>query len=301
MPPTLNISIAGIIFSVLSADKTTVITPPTDPAYNPFTLPPGRIGTDIRVTVYAEPESIPQPDKGTLIFEGGEAWRLFRCEAGYLLTLNLPGAPVPLWTIQANPAFTELSAHCHPSLIKMNNGCRTIPGPITYPLDQIILIHHLSCKKGVIVHCAGMDCNQRVSIFPGRSGAGKSAVARLLRPIAGVSVISDDRIVIRQSGQQFTAHGTPWPGEARIAVNRKADLGHIFFLTRATSNRVQPLTPDRALERLLPVASIPWYDENHLPGVLDFCDDLLQSTSAFDLHFTLENKLMDTLADFLPG
>jgi hypothetical protein len=301
MSTTLNISIAGITFSVLSADKTAVITPPPDPAYNQFTLPSGKDRTDIRVTVYPEPDSIPKSDNCTLIFEGGEAWRLFRCGDGYLLNLKLPGARAPLWTIRADPAFTELTAHCHPSIVKTTNDYCTIPSPITYPLDQIILIHHLAHKGGLIVHCAGLEYNGRVSVFPGQSGAGKSSVSRLLRSAAGVSVLSDDRIVIRKANQRFIAHGTPWPGEAKIAINRKADLGHMFFLTRATSNRVQPLTPDQALERLLPVASIPWYDENHLPGVLDFCDDLLQSTSVFDLQFTLENKLMDTLADFLPG
>jgi len=300
MSTTLNISIAGIAFSILSADKTAVITPPPDPAYNQFTLPPGKDRTDIGVTVYPEPSSIPKPDNSTLIFEGGEAWRLFRCDAGYLLTLNLPGAPAPLWSIQADPAFTELTAHCHPSIVKTTNEGRTIPSPITYPLDQIILIHHLAHKGGLIVHSAGLEYNGRVSVFPGKSGAGKSSISRILSRNGKVALLSDDRMIIRKTSVRYRAFGTPWPGEAKIAANRNAPLGSLFFLTRPMSNKVLPLSPAEALVRLLPVTSIPWYDKTVMPKVLDLCGELLKQVSAFDLRFTLDQNLMDVLIDFFP-
>jgi hypothetical protein len=301
MPCSLNIEIAGVSFSISGANEKTTVTPPSDPAYLHFIEQKPVKRPDIRVTVLPDSAATPDQAGKTRLFDSGRAWSMFRRGDGYLLTLNPFENEPPLWTIVADRDFSKLTANCHRSMVKEKNDRLSIPSPITYPLDQIILIHHLARKDGIIVHAAGLEYAGHASIFPGRSGAGKSSVSTILMAAGGVSLLSDDRIVIRKKDDRFVAYGTPWPGEAKIAANRKSVLGTVFFLTRAKSNRVKPLAPDEALKRLFPVTSIPWYDEKLLPEVLDFCGDLVKSASFFDLQFTLDKQLMDLLADFLPG
>jgi hypothetical protein len=300
MPCPLNIEIAGISFSISGADENITVTPPSDPAYLQFIEKTPAQRTDIQVTVLPASASTPDWGDRTGLFDGGRAWRMFRCGDDYLITLTPFENEPPLWTIFANREFSELTATCHRSIAQVKNNRLTIPSPIAYPLDQIILLHHLARKEGLIVHAAGLEHTGRSAIFPGRSGAGKSSVSRILMAAGRGALLSDDRIVIRKTNDGFVACGTPWPGEAKIAANRKSTLGPVFFLTRAKSNRVKRLTPDEALKRLLPVSSIPWYDEKLLPEVLDFCGALVKNSPTFDLQFTLDGRLTNILADFLP-
>ena len=146
------------------------------------------------------------------------------------------------------------------------------------------------------MHSTGLEYGGCSSIFPGRSGAGKSSLARLLLEAEGLQLLSDDRVVVRKQEGRFVAHGTPWPGEAQIAVNRQSPLKSVIFLSQAPVNRLVSLTPQQALPRLFPVASIPWYDEDSVTGVLDFCGDLLQTVPAYEFQFTLDKDVSAVLS-----
>ncbi len=300
MPRVLNIEIAGIVFAISTAAENIRVTPPQEPAYQEFIHSETTAKVDIQVVVSTEPAASVHANDQRRLFDGGQAWSLFQTTDGYRLTLNPIENEPPLWTISVNSDFTELQAHCHPSLVRSEGKHHIISCPITYPLDQVILIHYFARRKGLIVHCAGLETGGHGFIFPGRSGAGKSTVSHNLAAADGINIFSDDRMIIRQADKRFTAHGTPWAGEAKIAENRTAPLESIFFLARADSHRIKSLSPDKALKRLLPVASIPWYDAEILPGILDCCGNLVERVPAYHLEFALDDRLVEVLANFFP-
>jgi len=299
MSASLTIGIAGITFSIHTADRNALITPPNDPAYESFLLTEKPDMVDIQVQIFPAPEDFPKEIELPRLFDGDGAWQLFGNESQYMITLNPDKQTAPLWTIAADPGFTQLTANGNPALIKHLHGRPSMPCPITYPLDQVVLIHHLAKRQGMIVHCAGLDCQGRGIIFPGPSGAGKSSVSRLLQSAENVVLLSDDRMVIRKENNRYHMYGTPWAGDAKIAVNRKSRLDAICFLTHAEDNRLTPLAPNQALKRLLPVASLPWYAKEFLPQMLDFCGEVLQQVPTFDLQFCLKGDLTGILADIL--
>jgi len=114
-------------------------------------------------------------------------------------------------------------------------------------------------------------------------------------------MLSDDRMIVRKIDGNFKAYGTPWPGDAGIAVNKSVPLRAMLFLHRGKQNEIRELTPQQALEQLLPVASIPWYDRDVLPDILDFCDDLITNVPSYELHFRPEPGVVDLLASFAAG
>jgi len=174
-----------------------------------------------------------------------------------------------------------------------------ITSPLTYPLDQILLMHILARHEGALIHAAGVATGGKALIFAGRSGAGKSTLARLLGDRRGLKLLSDDRTAVRKVGSTFTAYGTPWPGDQRAALNDKATLCGVCFLRRATADRIEPLTPSQALERLLPVTSVPWYDGEVVSRVLAFLDDLLARVPTFDLHFKPTAGVADLVEELI--
>jgi serine kinase of HPr protein (carbohydrate metabolism regulator) len=157
----------------------------------------------------------------------------------------------------------------------------------------------LSQEQGLLVHAAGISMHDKGYIFPGRSGAGKSTLARLLASRDTASTLSDDRIIIRKRDNAFKAYGTPWPGEAGIAENVSDQLHGIFFIHHAGENRIKEVSSREALNRLLPVASIPWYDEKPMSDILKTCEDLVCTIPAYELHFTPDSSVADFLEKFL--
>ncbi|HMK91509.1 MAG TPA: hypothetical protein VK576_00780, partial [Thermoleophilia bacterium] len=132
----------------------------------------------------------------------------------------------------------------------------------------------------------------------GVSGAGKSTLARQFLGTGTDLLLSDDRIILRRSPQGWTAHGTPWAGDAGVAVNAGVPLRALLFLRQSDRNHVTPLAASEALHRLLRVTSIPWFDAAVLPTALDLCDELIGATPSFEFEFLPEPAAAETLRAF---
>jgi hypothetical protein len=130
----------------------------------------------------------------------------------------------------------------------------------------------------------------------GRSGAGKSTLSRLWMDRFGVeTVLSDDR-VIAMSGDDPGFHGSPWPGELGAARNKRAPLSALVFLKQARENKLVPVSAKQALDQLLPVATVPWFDDEALSPALECCQALVDRVPAYEFHFTPTMAAVEALA-----
>jgi hypothetical protein len=182
--------------------------------------------------------------------------------------------------------------------MKEGGKSSTVSNPVCYPLDQLLLMYVLARNGGAILHAAGINHNNRGYIFPGRSGAGKSTIMRQCARSNDFKGLSDDRIIVRKMDGNFKAFGTPWPGEACVAVNKSAPLSGIFFISHGSRNKIQDLGRREAFERLLPVTSIPWYDREITEKLLSFCEDLVSHVPAYELHFKPDTEVVGVLEKF---
>jgi hypothetical protein len=176
---------------------------------------------------------------------------------------------------------------------------QVLPCPVFYPLDQFLLTYHMATRSGAIFHSAGATRDGCSALFIGRSRAGKSTISRQLEAHGGFQVLSDDRIIVRKLASGYTAFGTPWPSEAKIARNESTPLSALFFLHKAPENRIERLNPQLAFERLLPVVSIPWFDHDVFPSVLEYLSKLTADVPAFDLHFKPTPGIADDIDQVL--
>jgi hypothetical protein len=146
---------------------------------------------------------------------------------------------------------------------------------------------YLLGPRGLVVHAAGMIVHGRAVVLPGVSGAGKTTFAGLAAGRAGWEGLSDDRIIVRvpDGVTSVFAHGTPWPGEGRIASSRSGPLARLLFLDQGTTDAVRPLSPAEAASRLAATVSIPWFDAEYLGGTLDACERLVGRVPAALLTF----------------
>jgi hypothetical protein len=245
----------------------------------------------IDIKINLEWGNLPETGKLTKIFDSGQSWLMYREGDIYWAVLHPRAHEKPSWAARFNRDVKDVTVYCSRQFIQKRNGKTIILNPVRYPLDQLLIMYFLAQHRGAVIHAAGIEMNGKGFIFAGPSGAGKSTLARWFNASMnqnnpGVSVLSDERIVTRKINGMFKAYGTPWHGEEGTTRNKSAPLSGIFFLNHAKENTVTPLKPRQALDKLLKVTSIPWYDREVMPEVLCFCDDLLAHVPLFELHFT---------------
>ncbi len=174
------------------------------------------------------------------------------------------------------------------------DGRRQMP-PLLHPVDRVLWMGVLAHRSRFIVHSCGWSCNGHSLLFPGVSGAGKTTLCRQLMAAGQGSILSDDRVILREEKNGFDACGTPWPGDAKQALNEAAPLSALCFIEKSPEHRLIPIQPPEALRRLLETASVPWFSSNLRDRVFPVLEQLVNQVPAFRLGFHPEPGVADLL------
>jgi hypothetical protein len=291
----VRLSFGGIEIA-LSADQE--ILPPEDDAYREFVSASGRgdaVDTLQARIVVTEAPAAP----GRVVFDSDAHWTVRAHERDRTVLHRLPSGST--LAIHFRPGSPQVIVECTPDLL-LPGPRPALRCPIRYPFDQILAMYVLG-RRGLLLHAAGMIVHGRTIVLPGVSGAGKSTFARLTGGRPGWEPLSDDRIIVRlaEDAHGASAWGTPWTGEGRVARNSGGPLARLLFLSQGDENRIEPVAPREAVGRLLPVASIPWYDDELLPVSLEACERLVERVPAAVLTFRPDTGAVDAVERLLAG
>jgi hypothetical protein len=255
----------------------------------------GSVHIDLDIDI----NKFPDIRKMTKIFDTMELWSMFRSGDKYFWVDAVESSPresACIARFQRKPE--RVAVYCRGQFISETNGQRMIKNPFVHPLDQLLMMYALAERDGATLHACAVELDGKGFLLPGRSGAGKTTISRFFAA-GGHKLLSDDRVVARKIKNAFYAFGTPWAGDAGIAENRKLPLKGIFFLRQSSGNRIENIKPAVAAERLMPIASIPWFDEQTMSGILSFCEDLILHVPAYELYFKPGTEVVDFLEKFI--
>ena len=290
------LAIAALAINVDDPQQSWQVAPnPEHLAYRDFIATSGAGIFDLQINVMVD---VAEQSPMRLLMGGEQGISWFGRDQNRRVVLRNPVHGC-LWDCFFETSARKVTVFVPRTLTRYERGQPVVHCPVVYPLDQCLLMYHMASRQGAIFHAAGAFHEGRGALFLGRSRTGKSTVSRQLQAHGGFRVVSDDRIIVRKLPEGYTAYGTPWPGEAKIARNESAPLDALFFLHKAPENRIVPVTPRLAFERLLPVASIPWFDPEVFPSVLEYLDQLTTDVPAFDLHFKPTPEIADDIARLL--
>ena len=256
-----------------------------------FSADHGRADVDIR----ARWTDTPAECGGRMLFDSGGAWQLHHTDGDFLFTFrsSIRGS-VPYKTARFNPAFTDGDVTLYRR--HFDGHLSDAAYPLQYPLDELVMIHLLSQGKGVEIHgCGVLDSTGRAYLFVGQSGAGKSTMARLWVNQADVSLLSDERVVLRTDRNPIAVYGTPWQGDAQLASPQRGDLAAVFFLNRGATHAVTPTGGSQAAARLFSCSFLPFHSAEAVDRTMTAVEQVTRDTPCYDLWFAPDPSVIEVL------
>jgi hypothetical protein len=228
---------------------------------------------------------------GQIIFEASKFQQLLQRGDIYIFSFTSPVlGSIPYKVALVNKDFTKGEVLLHRLYFDISRPVY----PLEYPLDELLFINFLARGRGVQVHACGVvDAVEGGHLFLGQSGAGKSTIARLLESEPGVTILSDDRIVLRKMENKIWMYGTPWHGEAGLAFPGKAPLTRIYFLTHGQKNELVQQGKAEALARLLACSFPPFYDRDALDFTLGFLEEVVKNVPCYELRFKPDKSVVN--------
>ena len=250
------------------------------------------------------------PPPGRLLFDSGAVWTLHEDGDGWLFDFASDAVgPEPYKRLHIDGEFRSGRI-----LLNQKYFPDSAPsGPLDYPLDELIVMHRLGRERGVEVHAAGIrDAEGNGYLFLGHSGAGKSTTTRLWNQLPGMTVLSDDRIILRQyrssdgqspDGQsQVWMHGTPWHGEAAFAAPEKARIERLFVVDHASGsapeNKITRISGSIAVGEIMARSFLPFHDAVALDNTMTFLHEMVAILPCYRLEFRPDSSAVEAVRRF---
>lgn len=281
----LRIRIADVTIGMKSADPD--LTVQLEGEIKRFGVPAGN--PDLRIR--ASWGDLTNQCCGRPIFDSGGTWRLFDRTDSYCFHFTAPRfGRIPYKRARLNHDFTQGEVLLHRPFFETDKPVY----PLQYPLDEILMLNMLSRQRGAEVHACGVvDSTGGAFLFAGQSGAGKTTMAKLWGQERGITILSDDRIILRKDMNRFWMYGTPWHGEAELASPSRAPLTAVYFLRHGRKNKISAKIGAEAAALLFSRSFPVFYDPEGLRYTLEFYDHLTREVPCYELDVVPNRRIID--------
>jgi hypothetical protein len=275
----VRLQFGGIVFSFLSEPDLIV---ELSDRYRPFLCV-----EDADVALRLHLGSPPSDDLGEMVFDSGGNWLFHRKNASIIFRIRTPQVD-PHQVVLLSADLQRGDVYCTGEHWR-NHSVH----PLGYPLEELLIVSLLARGRGVLLHASSVSDRGRGILFNGMSGAGKSTMATLWEGRQGVTVLSDDRVIVRERDGRFWAYGTPWHGDARLSSPEAVPLERIFLIEHAEENAVGRLDPLQATSWLLARAFPPLWDAQGMAFTLAFLEALVEAVPCYELSFVPDESAVD--------
>jgi len=283
------LSIGGITFRIVADDPLLASSREYD-ALERFSVAAAHADVHVRAAWSDAPPDV----CGDLIFDSGGSWDLRRQNGLFTFSFRSASSGAMPYKIGTfDPTFTSGDVRLHRAYFTPGHSVY----PMQYPLDELVMVHLLSQGKGIELHgCAILDARRRAYVFPGQSGAGKSTMARLWAHRSDVTLLSDERVIVRTDADRPTVYGTPWHGDALLASPQSGELAGVFFLKHHPTHAVAPVAGPLSAARLLSGAFLPFHSAEGVANTVAAADRIARDVPCHELRFAPDRSVVDIVA-----
>ena len=232
---------------------------------------------------------------GFKLFDAGSVWQLYQDNGCYLFRLHsLAFGARPYSIARFNQNFSEGEILLHPDFFEPGQAA----DPLSTPLDELLYGALLARGRGAEIHACGLiDAKGRGHLFVGKSGAGKTTMARLWQDVPGTTVLSDDRIILRKLDGKIWMHGTPWHGEGGMASPSCTPLQRIYLLARGQRNELVSRRKAEAALMLSSCSFPPFYSREGMEFTLGFVGEVAKEIPCYELRVVPDKRVVEFISD----
>lgn len=199
--------------------------------------------------------------------------------------------------------FQNLMGQESPIQVSLNEMKReSDSGEIKYSLPYLESlafyrkICHILLKEGIVLfHSSALAIHGKAILFTAASGTGKSTHARLWRDYFGseVTMINDDKPLLKVSEDKVTVYGTPYGGKEGLHTNTEALVAAIVILYQAEENAIQRISFGEAYPALLNQT----YRRKDAAGMVQTMDlvDTLAKLPVYRLGCTISKEAVEVV------
>lgn len=162
----------------------------------------------------------------------------------------------------------------------------------SFPFLELMLVSLLSMKKGIIIHSSSVIDNNSGYLFVGKSGSGKSTMAKLWQFRKAV-LLNDERTIIKKNNKYFQIFTAPRNRLSDLTTSQGFRLKKIFFIEHAKENEVSMVKDSMALPELLARSSIPFWNKEKLAYIFNFLRQLVSEVPCYKLEFLPNQSIVD--------
>lgn len=164
------------------------------------------------------------------------------------------------------------------------------------PYLEFIALYRKFCEKvldyGVVLcHGSVVELDGKAYMFTAPSGTGKSTHAKMWRQRFGdrVTMINDDKPLLKFCEDGVYAYGTPWDGKHHLSTNTCAKLAGICFLKQADVNSIRQIGPEESVGLLMNQIYRPRNAEG-LMKTMDYADRLISEIPIYLMGCTISEE-----------
>jgi hypothetical protein len=247
------------------------------------------------VTIKAAWGELSDDGVGNKLFDAGSVWQLYQQGESYVFRFkSLAFGPRPYKIARFSPDFSHGEVYLQRDFFEPGQPV----DPLSAPLEELLYGTLLARGRGVEIHACGLiDAQGHGHLFVGKSGAGKTTMARLWQDAPGVTILSDDRIILRKMDGRIWMYGTPWHGEGGMASPDKILLTGIYFLQKGDRNELLPRRNVEAALSLSACSFPPFYSREAVEFTLGFAEEVARETPCYDLRVVPDRRAVEFIID----
>ncbi len=149
-------------------------------------------------------------------------------------------------------------------------------------------------KWGLLIHSSCVIEGGNAYIFSGRSGAGKSTIARLSHPRP---LLSDEATIVKVTGDEVTVYDSPFRSDTQPEFIRQGvPLAAVHLIHQSRHVSRERTEGTHGVVQLMDKVFYWAYDKDQTKAILRMYEQLAQKVPIYDLHFQKNNTFWEAIS-----